>query len=248
MSQSSSRSASARSARARQGKSDKIPVIIEGQKKATSQDPAPREQEEAGARKPAPGGQDQAERQDPGPADQSSLGTAGGEPPKGASPAGPPAEEPPPFSGDENTRRELHAFLGELHGLLWELERNLPRWCPADLQPGMSSAIAETHPAFGYANAELDKNAKAREVLPDRGLAKESLAMKLGRFRRKLAAFYQAAVDKAADLLRPVQDVVRWALIPLDTFASEIPGGTAIKEIFLAINEAAAEKGAGPTK
>jgi hypothetical protein len=105
----------------------------------------------------------------------------------------------------------------------------------------MKLAVAETHPAFGVANAELDTDAKAREMLPGRGLSKNSLAMKLGQFRRKLSNFYRATGKTVGDLFQPVRDVVRWALVPLDTLANEIPGGTAIKEIFLAINEAAVE-------
>jgi hypothetical protein len=235
-----------RAPRTKQGRSDTQQADTErDEQEAAPPAPSPHGGKEASSRESASHPQDDVAGEQSDQAHQDSPGAAGQEPTSGGGAVGPPTEQPPPFSGDEDARRELHAFLGELHGLLRTLERNLPRWCPADLQADMQLAIAETHPAFGSANAELDTDSAARAVLPERGLAKDSLAMKLGRFRRKLASFYEAVVGTARDLFRPVQDVVRWALVPLDTFAKEIPGGTAIKEIFMAINEAVAEKAAG---
>jgi hypothetical protein len=166
-----------------------------------------------------------------------------GQAPAGSGPSTP--NVPPPGAPGEETgpvpaRLNLQAFLGELHGLLHVLSRTVDRWCSPELREPMQLAIAETHPAFGRAQAHLSTGT-FDETFPEVGLAGNSLAMKLGEFRRRLATVYDRLKERAARLVPVLKDAVRWGLVPLETLANEIPGGTAIKEIFLAVNEALAD-------
>lgn len=163
-------------------------------------------------------------------------------PPLGPTPDGP---DPPEKEGYtprdlEQFRREWQAFLGELHGLLTTGFEHLRDWCPPDLQGPMREAFAQTHQSFGVAQASMNTG-KHDTALPLLGLDPVQGAPKLTGFRKWKADFYDAIARAVKPIAERFDDALRWSLVPLETLAGEIPGGTAIKELCLTIRESIAD-------
>jgi hypothetical protein len=141
----------------------------------------------------------------------------------------------------EQERREIQAFLGQLHGLLRTALHPLeddPKWFPStELQDQLNEAYLDCGAAFGQVQGELNSG-KFDKKLADRGLHGPQCRLKITAWLRNVRAFYKT--KGKGPLLR----ALRWANVMLGSLGI-VPGADLIKEFTESVVLALEEPGSG---
>jgi hypothetical protein len=150
-------------------------------------------------------------------------GTGGGSSPTPTEAA--PEDDPAPL------RREVHALIGQVEGLLSLMRDHMEMWCAEDMRAGYEATHDRLGPGFGRMHERIDSG-EYDENMREEGLADEHLEFKRRGLRGVIAAVRQAIVgEPSGEMPDRVGVAAQAGATVVGSVAEALQVATPIKEV-----------------